>query len=66
MHLEVHEAVQGAVHLHHDPHVPHVKVQSHGGVQEVHQAHQIDQHEQVILDALRSAFICSGWSPCTP
>jgi hypothetical protein len=25
MHLEVLEAVQGAVHIHHDPHVPHVK-----------------------------------------
>jgi hypothetical protein len=34
----------------------HVQGQSHGGVQEVHEAHQIDQHEQeVFLDALRCA-----------
>jgi hypothetical protein len=43
MHLEVHEAVQGAVHLHHDHHVHHVQGQSHGDVQE---GHQIDQHKQ--------------------
>jgi hypothetical protein len=56
MHFEVHEVVQGAVNVHHDPHVPHVKEQAHGEVQEVHVAHQIDQHEQeVVLDALRSA-----------
>jgi hypothetical protein len=56
MHLEVLEAVQGAVHVHHDPHVPHVKGQSYGQVQEGHEAHQIYLHEQeVVLDALRSA-----------
>jgi hypothetical protein len=67
MHLEVLEAVQGAVHVHHDPQVPHVKGQSHGEVQEGHEAHQIDQHKQeVVLDALRSARSCSGCSTCTP
>jgi hypothetical protein len=56
MHLKVHEAVPGAVHVHHDPHVPHLQGQSHGGVQEVYEAHQIDQHEQeVLLDALKRA-----------
>jgi hypothetical protein len=30
MHLEVHEAVQGEVHVHHDPHVLHVQGQKHG------------------------------------
>jgi hypothetical protein len=56
MHLEVLEAVQGAVHVHHDPHVPHVQGQSHGEVQEGHETHQIDQHEhEVVLDALKSA-----------
>jgi hypothetical protein len=44
MHLELHEEVQGAVHVHHDPHVPHVQGQSHGEVQEGHETHQIDQH----------------------
>jgi hypothetical protein len=29
MHLEVHKVVQGAVHVHHDPHVPHVQGQAH-------------------------------------
>jgi hypothetical protein len=29
MHSEVHEAGQGAVHVHHDPHVPHVQGQAH-------------------------------------
>jgi hypothetical protein len=42
MHLEVLEAVQGAVNVHHDPHVPYVKGQSHREVQEGHEAHQID------------------------
>jgi hypothetical protein len=28
MHLEVHESVQGAVHVHHDHHVPHVQGQA--------------------------------------
>jgi hypothetical protein len=56
MHLEVHEVVQGAVHVHHDPYVPQVPGQAHGEVQEGHEAHQIDQHEQeVVLDALRNA-----------
>jgi hypothetical protein len=56
MDLEVHEVVQGAFHVHQDPHVPHVQGQSHGEVQEGHEAHQIDQHEQeVVLDAIRSA-----------
>jgi hypothetical protein len=45
MHLEVYEAVQGAVHVHHDPHVPNVQGQAHVEVQESHEAHQIDQHE---------------------
>jgi hypothetical protein len=56
MHLEVHEAVQGAVHVHHDLHVPHVQGQSCGEVQMGHEAHQIDQHvQEVVLDGLRSA-----------
>jgi hypothetical protein len=56
MHLELHEEVQGAVHEHHDPHVPYVQGQSHGEIQEAHETHQIDQHEQeVVLDALKSA-----------
>jgi hypothetical protein len=56
MHLEVHLVNQGAVHVHHDLHVPHVGGQSHGEVQEGHEAHQIDQHkQQVFLGALRSA-----------
>jgi hypothetical protein len=59
MHLEVHEVVQGAVHVYYDPHVPHIQRQSHGEVQEGHEAHQIDQHDQeVVLDALRSARSC--------
>jgi hypothetical protein len=57
MHLEMPEVVQGAVHVHHDPHVPHVQGQSHGEVQEGHEAHQIDQCEQeVVLNALKSAW----------
>jgi hypothetical protein len=57
MHLEVYEVVQGSVHVHHDPHVPHVQGQSHGKVLEGHETHQIDQHEQeVVLDALKSAW----------
>jgi hypothetical protein len=56
MHLEVHVMDQDAVYVHHDPHVPRVQGQAHGEVQEVHEAHQIDQHEQeLVLDALRSA-----------
>jgi hypothetical protein len=56
MHLEVLEAVQGAVYVHHDPHVPHVQGQSHGKVQEGHETNQIDQHEhEVVLDTLKSA-----------
>jgi hypothetical protein len=52
-HLKVHEVVQGAVHVHHDLHVPHVQGRAHGKVQEGHEAHQIDQHEQkVVLVAL--------------
>jgi hypothetical protein len=35
MHLEVHEIDQGAFHVHHDPHVPHVQGEAHGEVQEV-------------------------------
>jgi hypothetical protein len=42
MHLEVLKAVQGAVHVNHDPHVPRVKGHLHGEVQEGHEAHQID------------------------
>jgi hypothetical protein len=67
MHLEVHEVVQGAVHVHHYPHVPHVQGPSHGEVQEGHETHQIDQHEQeVVLDTLKSAWSGLGCSPCTP
>jgi hypothetical protein len=56
MHLKVHKVVQGVGHVHHDPHVAHVQGQSHGEVQEGHEAHQIDQHEQeVVLDAIKSA-----------
>jgi hypothetical protein len=56
MHLELQEVDWGVVHAHHDPHVPHVQGHSHGEVQEGHEAHQIDQHEQdLVLDALRSA-----------
>jgi hypothetical protein len=47
-----HAVDQGAVHVHHDPRVPHVKGQARE-VQEGHEAHQIDQHEQeVVLNAL--------------
>jgi hypothetical protein len=57
MHLKVHEVDQGAVHVHHDPYLPHVQGQAHGEVQEGHEEHKIDQYEQeVVLDALRSAF----------
>jgi hypothetical protein len=50
------KAVQGAVHVHHDPHVPHVQGQANGEVQEGHEAHKIDQHgQEVVLDALKSA-----------
>jgi hypothetical protein len=67
MHLELHDDVQGPVHLHHDPHVQNVKQQAHGEFQEALEAHQIDQHEQeVVVDALRSACSCSGCVPCTP
>jgi hypothetical protein len=53
LHLEVHEVVQVAVQVHHDPHV---QGQAHGEAQEVNEAHQIDQHEQkFVLSALRSA-----------
>jgi hypothetical protein len=56
MHLKVLEAVQCAVHVHHDSHVPTVQERAHGEFQEGHEVHQIDQHEQeVVLDALRSA-----------
>jgi hypothetical protein len=52
----VHEVVQGAVHIHHNSHVLHVQGQANGEVQEGHEAHQIDQHEQeVVLDAVISA-----------
>jgi hypothetical protein len=53
MHLEVHEAVKGAGHVHHHLHV---QGESHVEVQEGHKARQINQHKQeVVLDALRSA-----------
>jgi hypothetical protein len=32
MHIEVHKVVQDAVHVHHDPHVPHAQRQAHGEV----------------------------------
>jgi hypothetical protein len=32
MHLEAHKVVQVAVHVHHDPYVPHVQGQTHGEV----------------------------------
>jgi hypothetical protein len=54
MHLKVHEVVQGAVDVHPDPHVPHVQGQAHTEVEECHEAHQCDLHEQeVVLDALK-------------
>jgi hypothetical protein len=54
--LKVDKVGQGAVHVHHDPYLPHEQGQAHVKVQESHEAHQIDQHEQeFILDALRSA-----------
>jgi hypothetical protein len=66
MRLEMHKAVQGAVNVHQEPQVPHVQGQSHGELQEGHEAHQIDQHEQeVVLNGLRNARSCSGCSPCT-
>jgi hypothetical protein len=30
MRLDLHEVDQGAAHVHHDPHVPHVQGQAHG------------------------------------
>jgi hypothetical protein len=44
----VHEVDQSAVHVHHDPHVPHVQEQAHAEVQEGHEAHRIDQHGQEV------------------
>jgi hypothetical protein len=41
MHSEVHEVGQGAVHVHHDPHVPHVQGQAHKAVQESHMTHEV-------------------------
>jgi hypothetical protein len=52
MHLEVHEVVQGAVNVHHHPYVPHVQVLVHIEVQEDHQEHQIDQHEQEVVQVI--------------
>jgi hypothetical protein len=49
MHLEVHEVVQNAAHIHHYHHVLHVKAQAHREVQECHEAHQIDQHDQEVV-----------------
>jgi hypothetical protein len=49
IHLEGHQVDQGAVHVYHDPHVPHVQGQTHGEVQEGHKAHQIDQHKQEVV-----------------
>jgi hypothetical protein len=67
MHLEVLEIEQGAVQVPHYPHVPHVQGQAHGEVQEGHEAHKFDQHEQeAVLDALRSACNGSRCSLCTP
>jgi hypothetical protein len=67
MHLEVHEVVLSAFHVHNDPHVPRVQQWAHGEVQKVYAAHQIDQHEQKdVLDALKSAISSSGCCPCTP
>jgi hypothetical protein len=57
MHLEVHWVDQVAIHVYHDPNLPHVQGQAHGEVQEGHEANLIDLHEQeVVLDALRSHF----------
>jgi hypothetical protein len=54
MHLDIHKVVQGAVHVHHDPHV---QGQAHREVKEGFEAHHIDQYTQeVVLDALRSAY----------
>jgi hypothetical protein len=56
MHIDSNEVVPGTVHVHHDHHVPHVQGHLHIEVQEGHEVHQMDQHEQeVVLDALRSA-----------
>jgi hypothetical protein len=56
MYLEMLDVVQGAAHVHHDPHVPHVQGQAHAEVIECHEAHKFDLHEQeVVLDALKSA-----------
>jgi Ni,Fe-hydrogenase III large subunit len=56
MHFEVHEAVQGTVHVLDNAHVPHVQGQAHVEAQEGHEAHTINQHKQEVdLDALRSA-----------
>jgi hypothetical protein len=53
MHLEVHKVVQGAVHVHLDPHA---QGQAHGEVEEGYETHQINQHKQeVVQDVLRSA-----------
>jgi uncharacterized protein YlbG (UPF0298 family) len=58
MYLEGHEVDQGVVHVHHGPEVRHVQGQAHGEVQEGHEAHQINQHDQeVVLDALRFPYM---------
>jgi hypothetical protein len=53
MYLEVHEVDQRAVHVHHEPLVPHEQGMANGEVKESYKPHQIDQHSQeVVLDAL--------------
>jgi hypothetical protein len=49
-----HAVNQGALHVHHDPHVQHVQGQAHGDVQEGHKAHQIDQHTQFPLISFKN------------
>jgi hypothetical protein len=61
MHLKVNKVDQGAVHVHHDPHVPYLQGQAHAEVQEGHEAHQIDQNEQeVVLDAVEGHEVDQG------
>jgi hypothetical protein len=45
----VHKVVQGAVHVHIDPHLAHVQAQAHVEVQEGYEAHQINQNNQEVV-----------------
>jgi hypothetical protein len=45
----------------------HLSLEEHRRVQDVHEARQIDQHEQkIVLDEPICAWSCLGRSPCTP